>query len=222
MKKFLPLLLTGLLSCLLVSADFPCGLGSPPNPEPSQPETMIDPAEDRLAIPVLPENPTQVELGSDVYYYNCMPCHGDQGQGLTDEFRQLWVEDHQNCWAGGCHGGRERDQGFPIPHYITGLRNLSGYAAPEDLFNYLQQTHPPQRPGKLLTEEYWAVTAFILDEAGRLPQGERIGPPAESTPLSDTAAMLAILMVMAVVSLLLIWQTRQPIHEIEETHNVLS
>lgn len=213
-NQTLLLLLIGLLSCWLISSAHPSRFGSPPSPEPSSPDTMIDSTADRLAIPVLPENPTQVELGSNVYYYNCMPCHGDQGQGLTDEFRQLWVEDHQNCWAGGCHGGRERDQGFPLPHYITGLRNLSGFATPEDLFNYLQQTHPPQRPGKLMTEEYWAVTAFILDEADRLPQGEQLGPPAKPGTFSETAAILAIIMVMAVVSLLLIWQTRQPINEI--------
>lgn len=52
---------------------------------------------DRLAIPELPENPTQVEVGRVSYYHNCMPCHGDEGQGLTEEFREIWEDDHQDC-----------------------------------------------------------------------------------------------------------------------------
>ncbi len=64
------------------------------------------PTADPLAIPVLPEDPTQVDIGRVSYYYNCMPCHGDHGQGLTEEWRQTWVVDHRNCWDRGCHSGR--------------------------------------------------------------------------------------------------------------------
>jgi len=43
------------------------------------------PTIDRLATPVMPPSPQPADYGRQVYYLNCMPCHGDVGQGLTDE-----------------------------------------------------------------------------------------------------------------------------------------
>ncbi|MEJ2266350.1 MAG: hypothetical protein P8X95_23135, partial [Anaerolineales bacterium] len=122
------------------------------------------PTPDRLAEPALPANPTQYEQGRHLYWMNCMPCHGDRGQGLTDEFRSLWVDDHQNCWGRGCHGGRQGDEGFPLPRTIPAVISSSGdllpYATGDQLFEYLRTTHPPQHPGYLPEDEYWAITAF--------------------------------------------------------------
>ena len=102
--------------------------------------TPPQPTPDAFDVPVLPDNPTEVQAGEVVYYYNCMPCHGDHGQGLTDEFRQLWVEDHQNCWGRGCHAGRLEDQGFPIPRIVPAVSDrpdqLLRFPQPEDLFAY--------------------------------------------------------------------------------------
>ena len=74
-----------------------------------------------LAIPTLPENPSQAEMGEYLYYFNCMPCHGDKGQGLTDAWRQVWEEDHRNCWGRGCHGGHSENEGFPIPKIVPAI-----------------------------------------------------------------------------------------------------
>ncbi|HEY5270108.1 MAG TPA: c-type cytochrome [Anaerolineales bacterium] len=135
---------------------------------------------DRLAEPELPRNPTQLEEGRHLYWLNCMTCHGDQGQGLTDEFRSLWVEDHQNCWASGCHTGRVGDVGFPIPHTIPAIISSTGdlppFATADQLFEYLHTTHPPQHPGYLPEDEYWALTAYLLAENHRLPDGQVLGP----------------------------------------------
>ncbi|MEW5868679.1 MAG: hypothetical protein AB1894_05335 [Chloroflexota bacterium] len=159
--------------------------------DPAQPAPAAlatpQPTPDRLAIPTPPANPTQAEEGNIVYYYNCMPCHGDVGQGLTDEFRQVWEEDHRNCWGRGCHGGKEKDEGFPLPRFIPGVRNLNAFSAPQDLYEYLRLTHPPQRPGVLTDEEYWSVTAHLLVLAGRLSPDGRVGPPAAAPA---TAAQL--------------------------------
>src|SRR5512142_362788 len=40
----------------------------------------------RLPITSSPTPATQAGHGKDVFWLHCMPCHGDQGQGLTDEF----------------------------------------------------------------------------------------------------------------------------------------
>lgn len=124
---------------------------------------------DRLATPVVPENPTPSDLGQQVYYLNCMPCHGDVGQGLTDEWRNVWVEDHRNCWGKGCHGGRIDDEGFPLPKTIPAVIGPAAtqYTTAAELTAYLKQTHPPQRPGKLEQQEYEQVTAFLWHENQR-------------------------------------------------------
>jgi mono/diheme cytochrome c family protein len=128
------------------------------------------PTPDRLAAPTVPANPSPAQLGASVYYTNCSPCHGDRGQGLTDEWRSAWVEDHQDCWEGGCHGGRPRDEGFPIPRTVPpayGQGTLAAHFADEgQLFDYLRTTHPPQRPGVLTEDEYRQLTAFLLQEEG--------------------------------------------------------
>ena len=51
----------------------------------AQPTPTYDP----FGEPSLPNNPTQLESGRHLYWRHCMPCHGDMGQGLTDDFRVL-------------------------------------------------------------------------------------------------------------------------------------
>jgi hypothetical protein len=154
----------------------------PASPTPDQATESappVDSTSDRLAEPFLPANPTQYELGRHLYWLNCMPCHGDRGQGLTDEFRLLWVEDHQNCWGRGCHAGRPGDEGYPLPHTIPAIIASSGglpkFATAQALFEYLRLTHPPQHPGYLPDDQYWALTAYLLTENNRLPPGQTVG-----------------------------------------------
>ena len=172
---------------------------------PPQPPQMA--TDDRLAVPVLPESPTQVDLGRNLYYFHCMPCHGDRGQGLTDEWRQVWVEDHQNCWGRGCHTGRSELDAFYIPRAVppvTGSAQALGlFETPGDLFTFLRETQPPQRPGALADSEYWALTTFLLHENGRLATdawlgsapGDGPGPQGDMVAAFTLAALLALLVV---------------------------
>jgi hypothetical protein len=123
------------------------------------------PTYDPLAEPPFPENPTEYELGRNLYWHWCMTCHGDVGQGLTDEFRSIWVEDHQNCWGRGCHAGHPGDFGFPIPTVVPALVNdahLKQFACIQELSAFLKATHPPQSPGILKDEEYHAIALFVF------------------------------------------------------------
>ena len=141
--------------------------------------SSASPTPDRLAEPPLPANPTQLELGRHLFWLNCMPCHGDRGQGLTVEFRSLYVED-ADCWARGCHGGRTDDKGFPIPRAVPAIVSATGdlppFATAQDLFDFLHTTHPPQDPGFLAEADYWALTAYLLAQNGRLAAGSVLGP----------------------------------------------
>jgi mono/diheme cytochrome c family protein len=162
---------------------------------------------DRLAAPPLPQHPTQYEWGRYLFWLNCMACHGDRGQGLTDEFRSLWVADHQNCWARGCHAGHLEDQGFPLPRTIPAIISADGklppFATADKLFEYLRTTHPPQHPGYLPDDQYWAISAYLLAENGRLEPGQVLGP-AGQVPASDriwriTAAGLILLLAAVII-----------------------
>ena len=169
--------------------------------------------EDRLAEPELPESPTEVDIGRNLYYFHCMPCHGDRGQGLTDEWREVWEEDHQNCWARGCHTGRAELEAFPIPHTIPAVigspQALGAFQTADDLFVFLRATQPPQRPGALADSEYWALTSFLLHENGRsLPEAES-GATTSGAPVSSAGlafATLAPLLAMLSVA----WLGRRP------------
>jgi hypothetical protein len=130
-------------------------------------QTVVSPTPtyDPLAEPRLPENPTEYELGRNLYWHWCMTCHGDVGQGLTDEFRGIWEEDHQNCWGRGCHAGHQGDFGFPIPTVVPALvsdAHLKQFACIQELSAFLKATHPPQSPGILKDEEYHAIALFVF------------------------------------------------------------
>jgi len=135
---------------------------------------------ERLAEPPLPANPTQYEWGRYLYWLNCMTCHGDRGQGLTEEFRILWDADHQNCWERGCHAGRTEDQGFPLPRTIPAVISENGallpFATADALYQFLRTTHPPQHPGYLPDDQYWALTTYLLVQNNRLAPGQVLGP----------------------------------------------
>lgn len=153
---------------------------------------------DRLAEPEIGDSPTQVQRGRSVYYYHCMPCHGDRGQGLTDEFRAIWEPDHQNCWARGCHTGKAELAAFSIPREVPALAGtpaaLGGFAQTDALFAYVRQTQPPQRPGALTDAEYWDVTAFLLEENGRSAEVGRLaaGAPGPANCATCVLAMSAL------------------------------
>jgi hypothetical protein len=155
------------------------------------------PMEDRLAEPVLPESPTEVDIGRNLYYFHCMPCHGDRGQGLTDEWREVWVEDHQNCWARGCHTGRSELAAFPIPRTIPAVigspQALGAFQTAEELFVFLRETQPPQRAGALADSEYWALTSFLLHENGRPLPEEGNGAATSGASVSSAGLAFATL-----------------------------
>lgn len=142
------------------------------------------PIYDPLVEPPLPPNPTEYELGRNLYWHWCMTCHGDRGQGLTDEFRSIWEPEHQNCWGRGCHSGRPGETGFPIPTVVPALvdeNHLARFTSRQDLADFLEATHPPQSPGILKTGEYQAIALFVFALNGRSP-GE-VSPAATLAPM---------------------------------------
>lgn len=123
------------------------------------------PTPDRLAEPTLPASPSQADLGAQVYWLSCMPCHGDRGQGLTDEFRAAYPPEEKYCWESGCHGANPYESGFTLPRKIPaviGQDTLKKFSDAAQLNAYIRAVMPFWKPGSLTEEQSWRVTAYIL------------------------------------------------------------
>jgi quinol-cytochrome oxidoreductase complex cytochrome b subunit len=143
-----------------------------PTPTPSP-----TPNPDRLARPILSssKNPTQLDEGSLIYWKICLTCHGDHGQGLTEEWRGVFGED-KNCWASKCHAANHPPQGFTIPRdrlapAIKGLGTLTRFNSAQELYDYIVVTMPWWNPNSLTVEQAWQVSAYLLKMNGTLPDG---------------------------------------------------
>ncbi len=130
------------------------------------------PTVDRLAAPPTVPAPTQADEGAQLYWLYCQPCHGDQGQGLTDEWRAQFPEEEQNCWQSGCHSQHGKDLpefGFILPTAvppITGDDSLPGFATMGQLYAYISSEMPLELPGKLTESEYLAIVAHLARKHG--------------------------------------------------------
>lgn len=128
-------------------------------------QVQTTPTPNRLAEPTLPAIPSQADHGAQIYWLSCLPCHGDKGQGLTDEFRTTYPPEEQYCWKRGCHGEVPYDQGFTIPKTIPALigpTTLAKFTDAAQLHAYIRAAMPFWKPGSLTEEDSWGVTAFLL------------------------------------------------------------
>jgi len=135
------------------------------------------PTPDRLAEPTLPPNPSQADKGAQVYWLSCLPCHGDRGQGLTEEFKQTYPAEDRNCWNSGCHGKRPYENGFTLPMNvpaIIGSGTLQKFPNASVLRSYIFAVMPFWKPASLTEEQSWQVTAFLLRENNLLTTGEEL------------------------------------------------
>jgi mono/diheme cytochrome c family protein len=146
---------------------------------PTLPPPAMPTMQDRLAAPPTVYPPTQADQGAQVYWFVCMVCHGDRGQGLTDEWRMVGGTQDQNCWQSKCHAPNHPPQGFVFQKYVPpviapGL--LTRFATALDLHDFIQNNMPWQAPGTLSPEEYWQLTAFLLRANGYNPGNQDLDP----------------------------------------------
>jgi mono/diheme cytochrome c family protein len=151
---------------------------SPLSQGPGEGHTGMSPQE-RLKHPPMSDPPTQVELGHSEYWMSCMVCHGDRGQGLTEEWRSVLDPADMNCWQSKCHAPNHPPEGFQIPRsspMVIGQGALTGYETAADLFEVISVDMPWAFPGLFDEETYWNLTAFLAD-ANNVDLGtEPLGP----------------------------------------------
>ncbi len=131
--------------------------------------TLSAPTPDPLAEPTLPAVPSQADYGAQVYWLHCMACHGNKGQGLTAEFRQLYPQDHQDCWKSGCHGHRPYTNGFVLPTVVPpliGSNVLDNFSTAAALYDFISSAMPFQAPASLDSTQYYQLVAFLLRQNG--------------------------------------------------------
>lgn len=186
------------------------------------PVSTLSPFE-RLAEPTLPAVPLQADHGAQDYWLYCLPCHGDRGQGLTEEFRETYPPDEVNCWQSGCHGKRPYEDGFTLPTEIPaviGHNTLAKFADAAQLNAYIRAIMPFWNPGSLTEEEAWRVTAFILRENDlwdssmelnasnaadvKIPRGGLLTPVVTPQPADTQGGNGTIIWVIAAAAVVLI------------------
>lgn len=124
---------------------------------------------ERLIAPPLPENPTQLDCGAYQFAQVCMACHGDKGQGLTDEWRAAWGVEEMNCWQSKCHASNHPPEGFEFPMFaprIIGEGALSRFQTAADLHNFISTKMPWHAPGSLDDKIYWQLVTFLATSNG--------------------------------------------------------
>ena len=92
-----------------------------------------------------------------------MVCHGDVGQGLTDEWRESFGEE-RDCWESGCHGpdttSFELNRESPVPA-LAGAGKLARFNNAFELQTYIYENMPWWNPGSVTQNEAWAVTNYL-------------------------------------------------------------
>jgi quinol-cytochrome oxidoreductase complex cytochrome b subunit len=160
-------------------------------PEPTEPPNTTPWLS--LPKPELPANPLLADKGAIPFWGICMACHGDKGQGLTDEWRERGFGEDMNCWKSRCHASNHPPEGFVFPHVVPaviGPGTLKRFTTALELQQYILKTMPWWNPGSLSVEDSWALTAFLLRENGVLPRNTEL----------DTQTAAAIPVHVAVVT----------------------
>jgi hypothetical protein len=196
------------------------------------------PTPDRLAAPPTVPSPNQADEGAQLYWLHCQPCHGDRGQGLTDEWRAQYPPEEEYCWESGCHGNQPYHQDFALPTAVPAVIGdgvLQKFQTMDAVYRYVSATMPYFFPGELTQEEYLAILAHITRENGwwdgqtlttsnllqyRLPAASGAGAAAQPTPVEAVTAVsapilndawwigLVVLVALMVVGGIFLWRNR--------------
>lgn len=103
----------------------------------------------------LPAGSGTSAAGASVYASACASCHGANGEGKPPLYPQL---------VGGPKGSFDFASDYRIPRTIG---NYWPYAT--TLFDYIRRAMPLTAPGSLTADQTYAVTAYLLNREGLIP-----------------------------------------------------
>jgi quinol-cytochrome oxidoreductase complex cytochrome b subunit len=120
----------------------------------------------RLAQPPTMYPPAQADTGAQIYWGMCMSCHGDKGQGLTEDWLNSFPPEEKKCWDSGCHASDAPANSFVLPQTgipaLAGAGKLSRFSNSFELYRFIHENMPFFRSGSLTSGEAWSLTAYIL------------------------------------------------------------
>jgi len=183
----LPILaVLAIVATLGISSWISPGTIVPLQQEPPTPTLIaMTPTEDSWIIVDLPEDATQLEYGTEVYRLVCKACHGDKGQGLTDDWRAQWAPKDQNCWQSKCHALNHPPDGFYMPQVPAVLgQPIRNFGTALNLYTYNHHLMPWHDRGSMTEKESWSVTAYILKINGIDPGPDLNAETAANIDLS--------------------------------------
>lgn len=135
------------------------------------PDLILTLTWNRLDKPT-PIGNSQIDKGAALYWLVCIPCHGDKGQGLTEEWREVFGPEEKNCWQSKCHAANHPPDGFALPHSappLLGPGAMLNLKDGVDLHHIIQTSMPWYNPDFINAEDEWNVTAFLLFKSGVMP-----------------------------------------------------
>lgn len=204
--------------------------GGPQEARPTEtPPPGATPTPDRLAPPPTVPSPNQADEGAQLSWLHCQPCHGDVGQGLTDDWRAQYPPEDQYCWESGCHGPSPYKQEFQLPTAVPaviGEGALVKFHTLDSVYRYVSVAMPYFFPGDLTPEEYLAITAHVARGNGlwdgrtlttenlreyaipgslvSLPVATSVpATPAPVTPMAGGVSAVALLLLVGGVAVLI-------------------
>ncbi|MCJ7717216.1 MAG: cytochrome b N-terminal domain-containing protein, partial [Anaerolineales bacterium] len=110
--------------------------------------------------------PSQADNGAQAFWGMCQDCHGNQGQGLTADWRAAFAPEYQDCWAAGCHGQDAPENSFSLPEAgapaLAGPGALPKFSNAFELGTYIQGNMPLSPTGSITADQSWELAAHIL------------------------------------------------------------
>ena len=176
-------------------------------------------AENPLDPPIVSDPPSQLDEGALTFWGVCMACHGNTGQGLTDEWRELAFGEDKDCWTSKCHAPNHPPQGFEFPTTVpplVGGGTLGRFTSAQQLYDYVYAMMPWWNQGSLTPENAWQVTAYLLKMNKTLPADIQLDGKVGSAipvhrkisaPKNDMA--LSLIFAAALVLTMLGWLARE-------------
>ena len=160
--------------------------------------------------------PSQADIGAQTYWGMCIDCHGDRGQGLTEEWKGSFALEDRDCWASGCHGEDFPKNSFAIPTTgvpaVAGLGALARFSNALELWEFIREFMPLFPAGSLTDEEAWSLVGYVMRlnerplvgltltvvNAAAIPVHHNVSIPGSEVP---SALVFSAVLILAVIGM---------------------
>ena len=120
----------------------------------------------RLDQPPTVYPPAQADTGAQIYWGMCMSCHGDKGQGLTEDWVNSFPPEERIVGTRAVMPATRLQNSFVIPQTgipaLAGAGKLARFSNSFELYRFIHENMPFFRSGSLTSEEAWSLSAYIL------------------------------------------------------------